>query len=67
MPSYEANDEGVVGGTRGACAPHFQCRRRSERADGLLAVVATVGRPPHLFGKNDECGFLPKAATPGWK
>jgi hypothetical protein len=22
---------------------------------------------PHFFGKNDECGFLPKAATPGWK
>jgi hypothetical protein len=19
------------------------------------------------FGKKDECGFLPKAATPGWK
>jgi hypothetical protein len=22
---------------------------------------------PHGFGKKDECGFLPKAATPGWK
>jgi len=22
---------------------------------------------PHFFEKNDECGFLPKAATPGWK
>jgi hypothetical protein len=22
---------------------------------------------PQGFGKKDECGFLPKAATPGWK
>lgn len=33
-------------------------------ADGPLAVVAAVGRPPHFFEENDECGFLPKAATP---
>jgi hypothetical protein len=27
-----------------------------------------VGRQmPPGFGKKDECGFLPKAATPGWK
>ena len=38
--------------------------RRSEIADGPLAVVAAVGRPPHCFEKNGECGFLPKAATP---
>jgi len=39
----------------------------AEMAGGPLAVVAAVGRPPHFFGKNDKCGFLPKAATPGWK
>ena len=33
--------------------------RPSERAGGR--------QMPHGFGKKDECGFLPKAATPGWK
>ena len=35
---------------------------RSETTGGPLAVVAAVGRPPYFFGKNDECGFRPKAA-----
>jgi hypothetical protein len=29
------------------------------RADGAPEM-------PHGFGKNDECGFLPKATAPGW-
>jgi hypothetical protein len=36
----------------------------SEMTGSPLAVVAAVGRPPQFFCKIDECGFLPKVATP---
>jgi hypothetical protein len=36
--------------------------------DSAPTALRNGGRQmPHGFGKKDECGFLPKAATPGWK
>jgi hypothetical protein len=42
--------------------------RRLLRFVQCLNVFVAGGRQlPHGFGKKDERGFLPKAATPGWK
>jgi hypothetical protein len=48
-------------------ATNMPRRRRFRNGSSSLAIVAAGDRLPQFFGKNDECGFLPKAATPGWK